>query len=123
DLSSPCCPTQEEETNEILPTPETSSAPVPYQSPNEDAIQVTSYPETDNTNEISHDDLISEGTEPTYQLPERKNHGKPRGLICAFVISHAKAKGKFPINNYISLSKLSESCVHYVKQLADLSIP
>ncbi|CAL9009511.1 unnamed protein product [Prunus brigantina] len=29
---------------------------------------VTSFPETNNTNEISHDDLISEGTEPTYQL-------------------------------------------------------
>ncbi|CAL2246759.1 unnamed protein product [Prunus armeniaca] len=29
-MSSPCCPTQEEETDEILPTPETSSAPVPH---------------------------------------------------------------------------------------------
>ncbi|KAI5348649.1 hypothetical protein L3X38_001536 [Prunus dulcis] len=78
DLSSPCCPTQEEETDEILPTPETCLAPVPHQSPVKDVIQITSCPEIDNTNKISHDDLISEGTKPTYQLPERKNHGKPR---------------------------------------------
>ncbi|KAI5313568.1 hypothetical protein L3X38_042744 [Prunus dulcis] len=66
DLSSPCCPTQEEKTDEILHTPDTSSAPVPHQSPVEDVIQVTSCPETDNINEISHDNLISKGTEPAY---------------------------------------------------------
>ena len=59
DLSSPFCPSQEEETDEILPTSETSSALVPHQSPAEDAIQVISCPETDNINEISHDNLIS----------------------------------------------------------------
>ncbi|KAI5338792.1 hypothetical protein L3X38_018064 [Prunus dulcis] len=73
DLSSPCCPTQEEETDKILPTPEISLAPVPHQSPAEDVIQVTSCPEIDNINEISHDNLISEGTEPAYQIPKRKN--------------------------------------------------
>ncbi|KAI5350717.1 hypothetical protein L3X38_003608 [Prunus dulcis] len=39
DLSSLCCPTQEEEIDEILPTLETSSAPVPLQSPADDVIQ------------------------------------------------------------------------------------
>ncbi|BBH04526.1 HXXXD-type acyl-transferase family protein [Prunus dulcis] len=102
----------EEETNEILPTPETFSAPVPHQSHVEDVIQVTSCPETDNTNEISHDNLISEGTEPTYQLPDRKNRDKPRVQYEA----NLKAKRKYPI-------KLSESRVHYVKQLADISVP
>ncbi|KAI5316913.1 hypothetical protein L3X38_036620 [Prunus dulcis] len=73
---SPCYQNQEEEIEpvyEILPT----SAPVRHQSPTEEVIQVTSFPETDNTNEIFHHDLISEGTEPTYQLTERKNRGKP----------------------------------------------
>ncbi|KAI5337949.1 hypothetical protein L3X38_017220 [Prunus dulcis] len=59
---------------EILP----ASTLVLHQSPAEEVIQVTSFPETDNTNKISHDDLILEGTKPTYQLPERKNRGKPR---------------------------------------------
>ncbi|CAL8152107.1 unnamed protein product [Prunus armeniaca] len=80
---------------------------------------VTSFPETNNTNEISPDDLISEGTEPTYQLIEWKNRGKPQ-------VQHEadlKDKGKYPINNYISLSRLSESLVHYVKQLADIYAP
>ncbi|CAL9018146.1 unnamed protein product, partial [Prunus brigantina] len=109
---------QEEEIEpfyEILP----ALALVPHQSPTEEVIQVTSFPETDNTNEISHDDLISEGTKHTYQLPERKNHGKPRVQY----ETDLKAKGKYPINNYISLSRLSESRVHYVKQLADISVP
>ncbi|XP_020419978.1 uncharacterized protein LOC109949244 [Prunus persica] len=119
DMSSPCCPTQEEETDEILPTLETSSAPVPHQSLVEDVIQITSCPKIDNTNKISHDNLISEGTKPTYQLLERKNHGKPRVQYEADL----KAKGKYLINNYISLSRLSESRVHYVKQLADISVP
>ncbi|KAI5340742.1 hypothetical protein L3X38_020016 [Prunus dulcis] len=115
---SPRCQNQEEEIEsvyEILP----ASTPVPHQSPAEKVIQVISFLETDNTNEISHDDLISEGTEPTYQLPERKNRGKPRVQYEADL----KAKGKYHINNYISLSILSESRVHYVKQLADISVP
>ncbi|KAI5334072.1 hypothetical protein L3X38_024205 [Prunus dulcis] len=71
DRSSPCCQTQEEIIiEEFLPTQENSSAPVPHQSPAEDVIQVTFSPETDNINEISRDDLISEGTEPAYQLPK-----------------------------------------------------
>ncbi|CAL2253605.1 unnamed protein product [Prunus armeniaca] len=37
-VSSPCCPTQEEETYEILPAPETSSDLVPHQAPAEDVI-------------------------------------------------------------------------------------
>ncbi|KAI5310930.1 hypothetical protein L3X38_045479 [Prunus dulcis] len=68
DQLSPRCQNQEEEIEpfyEILP----SLAPVSHQSPTEKVIQVTSFSGTDNTNEISHDDLISEGTEPTYQLP------------------------------------------------------
>ncbi|CAL8990822.1 unnamed protein product, partial [Prunus brigantina] len=88
---------------EILPAPENSSALVPHQSPVEEVIQVTSFPETDNTNEISHDDLISKGIEPTYQLPEKKNRGKSRVQYEADL----KAKGNYPINNYISLSRLS----------------
>ncbi|CAL9009255.1 unnamed protein product, partial [Prunus brigantina] len=118
DTLSPRCQNQEEEIEpfyEILP----ASAPVPHQSPAEEVIQVTCFPKTDNINEISHDDLISEGTEPTYQLPERKNRGKPRVQYEADL----KAKGKYPINSYISLSRLSESRVHYVKQLTDISVP
>ncbi|KAI5339119.1 hypothetical protein L3X38_018391 [Prunus dulcis] len=72
DLVSPCYPTQGEETDEIWPTPETSSALVLHQSPTEDVIHVTSCPETDNINEISRDNLISEGTKPAYQIPKRK---------------------------------------------------
>ncbi|KAI5327155.1 hypothetical protein L3X38_026551 [Prunus dulcis] len=71
------CQNHEEEIEpfyEILP----ALAPVPYQSLAEEVIQVTSFPKIDNTNEISHDDLISELIEPTYQLPERKNRCKPR---------------------------------------------
>ncbi|PQQ07527.1 uncharacterized protein Pyn_07634 [Prunus yedoensis var. nudiflora] len=60
--SSPCHQTQEENIDEFLPAPENSSAPVPVQSLDEYVIQVTSLPETDNINEILHDDLISEGT-------------------------------------------------------------
>ncbi|CAL2257934.1 unnamed protein product [Prunus armeniaca] len=113
-----CCQNQEEKIElfyEIL----LASAPVPHQSPAEKVIQVTSFPETDNTNEISHDDLISEGTEPTYKLPERKNRSKPRVQYEADL----KAKGKYPINNYISFNRLSESRVHYVKQLPDIFVP
>jgi len=98
-----------------LPAP----APIPHQSPAEDVIQVTSFPETDNTNEISRDDLISEGTKPTYQLPERRNRGKPRVQYEADL----KAKEKYPINNYISLCRLSEAHVHFVKQLANIHVP
>ncbi|CAL2270407.1 unnamed protein product [Prunus armeniaca] len=118
DQLSPCYQNREEEIEpfyEILP----SSALVPHQSPAEEVIQVTYFSETDNTNEIYHDDLISESTEPTYQLPKRKNRGKPRVQYEADL----KAKGKYLINNYISLSRLSESHVHYVKQLADISVP
>ncbi|CAL2225705.1 unnamed protein product [Prunus armeniaca] len=57
--------------------------------------------------------------EKVIQLPERKNRGKPRVQYEADL----KAKGKYLINNYISLNRLSESCVHYVKQLADISVP
>ncbi|XP_016651106.1 PREDICTED: uncharacterized mitochondrial protein AtMg00810-like [Prunus mume] len=64
-------------------------------------------------------DLISKTTEPTYQLPEKKNRGKPRVQYEADL----KAKGKYPINNYISLSRLSEPRVHYVKKLADITVP
>ncbi|CAL9018424.1 unnamed protein product [Prunus brigantina] len=101
---SPCCQNQEKEIEpvyESLP----ASGPVPHQSPAEEVIHVTSFLETDNTNEISHDDLISEGTKPTYQLPERKNCGKPRVQYEA----NLKAKGKNHINNYISVSRLLES--------------
>ncbi|KAI5348904.1 hypothetical protein L3X38_001791 [Prunus dulcis] len=122
DQLSPSCQIQDEKIEPfyvILPTPENSSTLVPYQLPIEEVIQVTSFLETDNTNEISHDDLISEGTEPTYQLPERKNRGKPRVPNKADL----KPKEKYPINNYISLSRLSEACVYFVKQLADISIP
>ncbi|KAI5317136.1 hypothetical protein L3X38_036843 [Prunus dulcis] len=71
DRLSLCCQTQEEIIiEEFFPVQENSSAPVPHQSPAEDVIQVTSSPKTDNINEISHDDLISEGTEPAYQLPK-----------------------------------------------------
>ncbi|CAL2271615.1 unnamed protein product [Prunus armeniaca] len=101
--------------DEILP----ASAPVQHQSPAEEVIQVTYFSKIDNTNEISHVDLISEDTEPTYQLPERKRRGKPRVQYEVDL----KAEGKYPINNYISLSGLSESHVHYVKQLVDISIP
>ncbi|KAI5336987.1 hypothetical protein L3X38_016256 [Prunus dulcis] len=100
---------------EILP----ASASIPHQSPAEEVIQVTSFSKADNTNEISHDDLISKGTEPTHQLPKRKNRDKPRVQYEA----DFKAKGKYPINNYISLSKLSEPHVHYVKHLAGIFVP
>ncbi|CAL8165411.1 unnamed protein product [Prunus armeniaca] len=40
DLSSLCCPTQEKEIDEIFPTSETSSAPVPHQSPAEDLANI-----------------------------------------------------------------------------------
>ncbi|CAL8131707.1 unnamed protein product [Prunus armeniaca] len=51
--------------------------------------------------------------------PERKNRGKPRVQY----ETDLKAKGKYPINDYISLSRLSESRVHYMKQLADIFVP
>ncbi|KAI5343288.1 hypothetical protein L3X38_011164 [Prunus dulcis] len=59
-----------------------------------------------------------EGTKPTYQLPERKNRGKPRVQYEVDL----KAKGKYLINNYISLNRLSKSHVHYVKQFADIFV-
>ena len=61
DRSSPDYQTQEEKMEDFLPAQEYSSAPVPYQSPTEDIIQVTSFFETDNINEIAHDNLISKG--------------------------------------------------------------
>ncbi|CAL9022961.1 unnamed protein product, partial [Prunus brigantina] len=73
--SDPSHHTQEERIEEVMPAPENSSAPVPHQSSAEDVIQVTSLPETDNINEIT--DCISEGAEPTYQIPKRTNRGKP----------------------------------------------
>ncbi|CAL9028547.1 unnamed protein product [Prunus brigantina] len=100
-----------------MPAPENSSAPVPHQSSDEDVIQVTSLPETDNINEIT--DCISEGAEPTYQIPKRTNRGKPPIHYEADI----NAKGKYPINNYVSLTKLSESRVHFVKQLAEIPVP
>ncbi|KAI5324129.1 hypothetical protein L3X38_033202 [Prunus dulcis] len=90
---------------EFLAGQEYSSAPVPHQSPAEDVIQVTSFPEIDNINEIAHDDLILEGTEPAYQFPKRKNRGKPPVHYKA----NLNAKGKYPINNYVSINRLSES--------------
>ena len=89
-----------------MPAPENSSAPVPHQSSAEDVIQVTSLPETDNINEIT--DCISEGAEPTYQIPKRKNRGKPP----VHYEADLNAKGKYLINNYVSLTRLSESRVH-----------
>ncbi|KAI5314761.1 hypothetical protein L3X38_043937 [Prunus dulcis] len=82
---------------EILP----ASAPVMHQSPTDEVIQVISFLKIDNTNEISHDDLISEDTEPTYQLLERKNRGKPRVHYKAYL----KAKGK-----YLSVDYQSHVC-------------
>ena len=115
--SDPSHHTQEERIEEFVPTPENSSAPVPHQSSAEDVIQVTSLPETDNINEIT--DCISEGAEPTYQIPKRKNRGKPP----VHYEADLHAKGKYPINNYVSLNRLSESRVHFVKQLADIPVP
>ncbi|CAL9031398.1 unnamed protein product, partial [Prunus brigantina] len=87
DLSSSCCPTHEEETYEILPTPETSSALIPHQSPPEDVFRAC----------ISDSKL--------------KNRGKPPVHYKADL----NAKGKYLINNYVSISRLSESRVHFVK--------
>ncbi|CAL9004267.1 unnamed protein product, partial [Prunus brigantina] len=101
---------------EFMLAPENSSAPVPHQSSAEDVIQVTSLPETDNINET---DCISEGAEPTYQIPKRTNRGKPPVHYEADI----NAKGKYPINNYVSLTRLSESRVHFVKQLAEIPVP
>ncbi|CAL9017884.1 unnamed protein product [Prunus brigantina] len=109
--------TREERIEEFMPAPENSSAPVPHQSSAEDVIQVTSLPETDNINEIT--DCISEGAEPTYQIPKRTNRGKPPVHYEADI----NAKGKYPINNYVSLTRLSESRVHFVKQLAEIPVP
>ncbi|KAI5312163.1 hypothetical protein L3X38_041336 [Prunus dulcis] len=86
---------EDENIEEFLPAPEISSALVPHQSPNEDVIQVTSFPKTDNINEISYNDLISEGTEPAYQIPNWKNRGKPP-VHCE---ADLNAKGKCPINS------------------------
>ncbi|CAL9005203.1 unnamed protein product [Prunus brigantina] len=108
--------TQEESIEEFMPAPENSSAPVPHQSSAEDVIQVTSLSETDNINET---DCISEGAEPTYQIPKRTNRGKPPVHYEADI----NAKGKYPINNYVSLTRLSESRVHFVKQLAEIPFP
>ncbi|CAL8150677.1 unnamed protein product [Prunus armeniaca] len=77
----------EEETYEILPTPETSSDLVPHQAPAEDVIQ--------------------------------NNRGKPP----IYYEADPNVKGKYPINNYISLNRLSESRAHFVKQLANISVP
>ncbi|CAL8992980.1 unnamed protein product [Prunus brigantina] len=117
DRSLPPHHTQEERIEEFMPAPENSSAPVPHQSSAEDVIQVTSLPETDNINEII--DCISEGAEPTYQIPKRTNRGKPPVHYEADI----NAKGKYPINNYVSLTRLSESRVHFVKQLAEIPVP
>ncbi|CAL8152546.1 unnamed protein product [Prunus armeniaca] len=54
---------------------------------------------------------LNQGIEPTYQLPERKNRGKPQVQYEADL----KAKGKYPINNYISLNRLSVAHAHFVK--------
>ncbi|BBH02149.1 D-isomer specific 2-hydroxyacid dehydrogenase family protein [Prunus dulcis] len=51
------------------------------------------------------------GTKPAYQLPKRKNRGKPPVHYDADL----NAKRKYPINNY--------SRVHFVKQLADIPVP
>ncbi|CAL9029203.1 unnamed protein product, partial [Prunus brigantina] len=115
--SDPSHHTQEERIEEVMPAPENSSAPVPHQSSAEDVIQVTSLPETDNINEIT--DCISEGAEPTYQIPKRTNRGKPPVHYEADI----NAKGKYLINNYVSLTRLSESRVHFVKQLAEIPVP
>ncbi|CAL2227819.1 unnamed protein product [Prunus armeniaca] len=120
DRSSPCYQTQKEKIEEFLTAPENSSAPIPDKlSPHEDVIQVTSFLEIDNINEISHDDLISEGTKPTHQIPKRKNHGKPP----VHYEADLNAKGKYPINNYVSTNRLSESRMHFVKQLAEIPVP
>ncbi|XP_021801678.1 uncharacterized protein LOC110745835 [Prunus avium] len=115
--SDPSHHTQEERIEEFVPAPENSSAPVTHQSPAEDFIRVTSLLETDNINEIT--DCISEGAEPTYQIPKRKNRGKPP----IHYEADLNAKGKYPTNNYVSLTRLSESRVHFVKQLADIHVP
>ncbi|CAL8160758.1 unnamed protein product [Prunus armeniaca] len=47
------------------------------------------------------------------------NHGKHRVQYEADL----KAKAKYPINNYISISRLSESHAYFVKELANISIP
>ncbi|KAI5334393.1 hypothetical protein L3X38_024526 [Prunus dulcis] len=109
--SSPGCQTKEEKIEEFLPAQEYSSAPVPHQSLAEDVIQVTAFSETDNINEIAHDDLISEGTEPAYQIPKRKNRGKPQ----VHYEADLNANGKYLINNYVSINRLSESRYMYNK--------
>ncbi|KAI5323589.1 hypothetical protein L3X38_032661 [Prunus dulcis] len=101
--SSPCYQTQEEKIEEFLPALDNSLALVPHQSLTEDIIQVISFSETDNINEISHDDLISEGTEPAYQIPKSKNCGKPP----VHYEEDLNAKGKYPINNNVSFNILS----------------
>ncbi|KAI5321966.1 hypothetical protein L3X38_031038 [Prunus dulcis] len=60
----------------------------------------------------------NEGTEP-YQILKRKNRGKPLVHYEAYL----NAKGKYLINNYVSISRLSEVTVHFVKQLTDIPIP
>ncbi|CAL8990567.1 unnamed protein product [Prunus brigantina] len=87
---------------------------MPHQSSAEDVIQVTSLPETDNINEIT--DCISEGAEPTYQIPKMTNRGKPPVHYEADI----NAKGKYPINNYVSLTRLSESRKNGIWELVPL---
>ncbi|CAL8165418.1 unnamed protein product [Prunus armeniaca] len=55
DMSSLCCPTQEKETDGIFPTPGTSSAPVPHQSPGEDVIQLVDIHVPNNVTEALED--------------------------------------------------------------------
>ncbi|CAL8991370.1 unnamed protein product [Prunus brigantina] len=57
--------------------------------------------------------------EDVIQIPKRANRGKPPVHYEADI----NAKGKYPINNYVSLTRLSESRVHFVKQLAEIPVP
>ncbi|KAI5311660.1 hypothetical protein L3X38_040833 [Prunus dulcis] len=81
--------------------------------------EVTSCLETDNINEISHDNFLSKGIEPAFQIPKRKNCGKPP----VHYEADLNAKGKYLISNYISLNRLSKSRADFMKLFADILVP
>ena len=68
-------------------------------------------------NEVNSSPLVTPNTEPRY--PSRINKGIPKRQYDPDL----NTKAKYPINNFISTHRLSESYAYTVNQLSTVSIP
>lgn len=77
-------------------------------------------PDNTNVNNYTSDSVLQGTNEATQtRFPVRSNQGVPRKQYDPDLM----AKGKYPINNYVSKHRLAEPHAHFVDKLEKIHIP